>query len=260
MTQRILSVESGFSTLQGDMRNLEERVDTMEQRMEDKVDGMLAGRTRGGFSDSQHMGQIQTVAMESLSARDGRYWKASKNLQMWPIEGEGEQMRNNLMRFLAQELRLGEDVLQDAEECLVRRVPRNKSTKIASEVVVQFPTVDLRDVVRGAAYNLAGNPQAGIRLEIAHHLMNNFKALSHASYKLKQKYTECKRNIKYDDERCDLVLEFKTDPEAQWRRLRPEEAKQVKDEAKVNKVTASDMSELLSSDGRSTEDTNIQSD
>lgn len=123
-----------------------------------------------------------------------------------------------------------------------------KGAKIAHEVVVQFPTVNLHDVVRGAAYNLAGEKKCGIRLEIAHHLMNNFKALSTASYKLKQKYPDCKRNIKYDDERCDLALEFKTCTDGQWRRLRPEQAKQMEYEARVDDMSASDMTELL--DGR----------
>ena len=155
-------------------------------------------------------------------------------------------MRTSLQRFLAQKLKLGEDVLQDAEDCQVRRVPKSKGSTISNEAVVRFPTVDLRDVVRGAAYNLAGDNGSGIRLEIAHHLMNNFKALSNASYKLRQKYNKCKRNIKYDDEVCDLVLEFKTNPDGgHWRRLRPEQAKQMEDEARVDEMSASDMSELL---------------
>ena len=60
---------------------------------------------------------------------------------MWPIAGEGEEMRVALMHFLAQKLRLGEDVLADAEECVVGRVPTaNTASKITHEIIAEFPT------------------------------------------------------------------------------------------------------------------------
>ena len=119
-------------------------------------------------------------------------------------------MRIELQRFLTQKLRLGEDVLTDTGDCSIRRIPTSRQAKggITHEVTVEFPSVDLRDVVRGAAYNLAGHEDSGVRLEILHHLMANFKALNSASYRLRTKFKSCKRNIKYDDENNDLVLDF----------------------------------------------------
>ena len=120
------------------------------------------------------------------------------------------------------------------------------NSTIDHEVAVEFPTVDLRDVVRQSAYNLAGKTNCGIRLEIAHHLMANFKALNTASFKLKQKHSSCKRNIKYDDETLDLVLDFKLDEDANWKKLRPSQARQMlKNEGVSEEVTASDMSNIL---------------
>ena len=114
-------------------------------------------------------------------------------------------MRIELQKFLSQRLRLGEDVVSDMGDCSLRRIPPSKNSTIKGEVTVEFPSVELRDIVRGAAYNLAGMPEAGIRLEIPHHLMANFKALNAASYRLKQKYKDCRRNVKFDDEDMDLV-------------------------------------------------------
>lgn len=122
------------------------------------------------------------------------------------------------------------------------------------EVTVEFLTVNLRDVVKSSAYNLAGDRESGIRLEIPHHLMQNFKALNAASYKLKMKFPQCKRNIKYDDERCDLVLDFCTDDKSRWKKLKPEQAREMQREGEAEAMSTSDMSELLDGGGQEKED------
>ena len=177
---------------------------------------------------------------------------------MWPVGGEGEDMKSAVLKFLANKPRLGEDVIADAEECHIVRVPmagkgpNQLKNQIKHEVVVEFPSVDLRDIVRRSAYNLAGDRSAGIRLDVPHHLMKNFKALESASYKLKQQYPSLRRNIKFDDEVCDLVLEFRISEGAGWKRLRPQEAKELqRTEGEAEEMTASDISSLLSGDGGS---------
>ena len=167
------------------------------------------------------------------------------------MKGEGEVIRIELQRFLSQKLCLGEDVLADTGECSVRRIPQARGNgAIKNKITVEFPSVDLRNVVRGAAYNLAGQPDAGIRLEIAHHLMANFKALSAASFKLKQKYKDCKPNIKYNDEEMDLILDFRTTEMAGWRRLKPAQTKELMKEGgdAAEEMSCVDMSELLNND------------
>ena len=99
---------------------------------------------------------------------------------------------------------------------VVRRVPKSRASNIDGEVIVEFPTVSLREAVRGSAFNLAGHRDSGIRLEIPNHLMNNFKALNQTGYRLKQKHPQCRRNIKFDDEVCNLVMEFRTDDAGRW--------------------------------------------
>ena len=239
LSNRIGGVESGFAALQGNLKSLEGRVDDIERRFEKKLDQAV----------DKNSNQIQSLSFHSFeqpTARENRYWAARRSLRIWPIEGDGEEMMDGLQKFLAQNLRLGEDVLADSEDCKVRRVPRGANSTIRHEVAVEFPSVDLRDVVRQAAYNLAGMSGCGIRLEIAHHLMANFKALSAASYKLKKRFSDCKRNIMYDDESLDLVLDFRTSAETGWKRLKSGHAKQMlKDEGTSEEVTADDVSHML---------------
>ena len=229
LTGRMSAVEEGFDHLQGEFRGLEKRMDAMERKLD-------RNRTLGGDS------------IIGTNPREDRYWKARRSLRLWPVEGEGEELRIGLQRFLSKRLRLGEDVISDTGDCSIRKIPpaRGKSG-IQNEITVEFPTVDLRDVVRGAAYNLAGQTDAGIRLEIPHHLMSNFKALNSASYKLRQKYKECRRNVKFDDDECDLVLDFKISEEAGWKRLKPSQARELlrKGGEAAEEVSVADMNELL---------------
>ena len=84
--------------------------------------------------------------------------------------------------------------------------------------------------MRRAAKELAGDDAAGIRLEIPRGLQDSLKALEAVSYALKKKNPGLKRNIKFDDDCLDLVLDFCIDPEggAPWRKLRPEQARVAK--------------------------------
>ena len=48
------------------------------------------------------------------------------------------------------------------------------------------------------------------------------------SYLLKQSNPTLKRNIKFDDEVMDLVMDVKLNEDAPWRKIRPEQAIQAK--------------------------------
>ena len=242
LSGRINNVESSVDGLQVEFRDLEERVSSMERRLEQ------APGPSGILEDTAGLSGHSRSRIESPVTKLARYWKSRKSLRMWPIKGEGDQMRLELQKFMGSKLGLGEDVLVDVADCSIRRVPTGKKKGgIEHEVVVEFPTVDLRDVVRAAAYNLANHPDSGIRLEIPHHLMANFKALSSASYQLKQKFPQCKRNMKYDDESTDLVLDFKTGQDQPWRKLRPAQAKGIGrgTSSHVEEMSTDDMTELL---------------
>ena len=115
-------------------------------------------------------------------------------------------------------------------EISIKRVAAGPRSKITGEVIAVFASVEVREAVRGAAKELAGSPDAGMRLEIPRVLEPSLKALEAMSFNLKKRFPKIKRNIKFDDEEMDLVLDFCTDPEAgeQWRKVRPSQAKMMK--------------------------------
>ena len=269
ITERIDGLETTVGGLKSGLRELEGRMDNFDSRLEERVDELVASRMNEmGQRPGASVNDSGTTTFTELpSARDRRYWKARRSLRMWPIKGDGAEMKTEVLKFLAIKLRLGEDVIADAENSHIVRVPagsnnNNKST-IKHEAVVEFPTVDLRDLVRRSAFNLAGDRTAGIRLDVPHHLMKNFKALEAASYKLKQKYKGMRRNIKFDDELCDLVLEFRLHDSAPWKRLLPQQARDFqRSEGEAEEVSAADITSLLGSgnaggeeDGEESEET-----
>ena len=244
LTSRIAEVESGLGVLKDDFRSLEKRLEAVERRS-------LTGGTQDGLADStdQWENSLSKAQDGQSAAKVTRYWRARRSLRLWPVKGDVEDLHIELQRFLSQRLHLGEDVLTNLGNCSIRRIPapRNNKGDIQHKVTVEFPTVDLRDVVRGPAYNLAGQKEAGIRLEVPHHLMANFKALNAASYRLRMKFKECKRNVKFDDENYDLILDFKTSPDSNWRRLRPKQVRDFLREegAEAEELSTADLGELF---------------
>ena len=245
MSGRLAGVEQGVTELRSGLANLEERVDKVERSVEERMDELLAERnivpTR-----QRSLRSDQPILEAAQSTRETRYWKARKSLRIWPVRGSGNEMHDNLMRFLVDKLKVGEDVLEDVNSCHIRRVPKSNSPNVTHEIVVEFPTIDVRDAIKSSAFNLAGDRSAGIRLEVAHHLMSNFKALSNASFKIKKKFPQCKRNLRYDDDALDLILDFKPKTDSPWKRLRPEQARIIEDtDGRVEEMSASDVSEML---------------
>ena len=104
------------------------------------------------------------------------------------------------------------------------RAVRSSKSKIADEVIVVFPDLDIRDAVRSAAYNLAGASNAGIRLKIPESLRQSLRALESIAYMLKQKHPGLKRNVKFDDAAMNLVMDIKLDATWQWKKMRPDQA------------------------------------
>lgn len=242
LSDRMKTVEDNYNGLRDDLNRLERRLDEVEQRP-DKRQTQPVGEESFAFPCS-------SVRLGQSTAKEGRYWKARQSLRVWPIRGEGKAMTVALADFLQDKLLLEEDVVEQVNECKIRRIPNGRDVKIRFEVSVEFPSVEVRDAVRNAAFNLAGHADSGIRLEIPHHLMANFKALNNASYKLRQKFPGCKRNIKYDDEACDLVLDFRTGQASQWRTLTAGEAKKMaREDGGIDRISAADLSELLDGAG-----------
>ena len=105
------------------------------------------------------------------------------------------------------------------------RVPFGPKSRYKKELLVHFLSVEARDVVRSSASNLAGRGQdVGIRLEIPNGLRSSMKALQAISFDIKSKHEGAKRNILFDDEALDLVLDISIE-EGKWRRISSNQAK-----------------------------------
>ena len=125
-------------------------------------------------------------------------------------------------------------------ECLgpysVRRVPFGPAARIKNEVIVTYQSTEARDVVRGAARNLAGkSSEYGVRLELPNHLKSAMSALQSVSYDIRQKYPSSRRNVLFDDSTMDLVLDICTAEGQEWKRITSSQARQRK---KKNAITS----------------------
>ena len=117
---------------------------------------------------------------------------------------------------------------------------------------MRFPDVGTRDMVRSSAFNLA-DKNAGIRLEIPDTLRPSLRALESLAYNLRKANPEMKRNVKFDDEFMDLVMDVKLNENATWRKIRPGRALAVKiarrDSVEENEMTADELQSSMQGSG-----------
>ena len=107
------------------------------------------------------------------------------------------------------------------------RKHRDPRSKIEGEVVATFETKEARDAVKAESKNLAGSTdRAGIRLHIPGYLSTNFKLLENLGYQMRAVDGNVRRVVKFDDEKQDLILDFKVGDT--WKRIRPAEAAAAK--------------------------------
>ena len=95
----------------------------------------------------------------------------------------------------------------------IKRAFSGPKSKIQNEIIAVFSSSEVRDTIKRAARELAGDQSTGIRLEIPGYLQTSLKALEAVSFALKQKNLDMRRNVKFDDAEMDLVLDFSVDPE-----------------------------------------------
>ena len=215
-------------------RGLDGRIESVVSRMT----GGAAGGPGGAGSSGYHGPGVrprptarraaspnQTDLSQRNSYKDERYWRSRRSLRIWPIRGP--DLRTALSDFLINELQMDPEILNEVPNFEVRRVRATRS-KIEDEVIVLFPDVETRDGVRSAAPRLAGNKDAGVRLEVPEFLRPSLRSLESAAYLLKQAHPGLKRNLKFDDEVMDLVMDVRLAEGSAWKKIRPGEAAEAK--------------------------------
>ena len=168
-----------------------------------------------------------TVTVSPEKKREDHYWRCRKMLRLRPI-GPGDTY-TEVRRFLTEHLKLGEQFMESVGPFSAQRVPAGPSAKIQGEVIVSFASTDVRDAIKGSAKNLAGKGRDyGVRLELPDHLKSAMKALQSASYEIRTKFPEARRNVLFDDETLDLVLDFSVGEGKPWKRMTSAQAMERK--------------------------------
>ena len=188
------------------------------------------GREPNSYALAVMSGGKPTLKRTEKKSDEEWYWECRRSLRMRPIlAGNDKEEVDNYMR---QYLGLSSAQIDSLGPYSVRRVPFGPSAKIKNEVVVTYQTTEARDVVKGAARNLAGkSSDYGIRLELPNYLKSAMTALQSVSYSVKQRFPLARRNVLFDDSTLDLVLDICTGEGQEWRRITSAQAKQRKKKA-----------------------------
>ena len=161
----------------------------------------------------------------TIDRREREYWSARRALRIRPIP-EGVDESEGSLCFFRDKLRLDEATIKCLGEMRFERMPHGPKSKYRREILIRFNSVEARDVVRSAASNLAGQgPDVGIRLEVPNSLKGAMKALQTLSYDIRMKHPSSRRNILFDDESMDLVLDFSLGQGKPWKRIGSDHAK-----------------------------------
>ena len=205
-----------------ELASLARRLDRTEQRLEQPR------RTTWGNPDLADsitsLDQGHQVVTGRTSEQVSRYWRCRRSLRLWPLSGP--DLVRDAERFLVDFLGFAPDFARDLGVLPVRRVVEPRS-KIENEAIVEFPTPAIRDAVKGSGFKLQGR-RARMRIELPHFLKADFNVLQSLSYRLKMANTEMKRSVKFDDAELGLYLDLQL-PGEEWRRIRPAQARQARD-------------------------------
>ena len=225
---------------------------TVEKKVEESIRKLASARNMGfggsdfpslpGAEEAGHSGMSSSLSYATAvssapvsaassvassmveSRRDLDYWRARKSLRLRPIgKGDDKQL---VIEYMKDHLKLEDSFIESMGEIWTERIPFGPKTRQKNEMLVRFTSVEARDVVRGSATNLAGQgADYGVRLEVPNHLKSDMKLLQSVSYDLKQRHPEARRNVLYDDEVTELVLDFCLREGQPWRRLTAGQAK-----------------------------------
>ena len=187
---------------------------------------------------------------DQLPRKSPEYLRARRSVRIWPIDGSSE---DSLWRgtgdFIHSALRISEDDVgqDDIESVTAVPNPRIRIGNVRDEAVVTFFSHVKRDSIMSGAVNLAthidaaGQPTAGIRLELPPELTDTFRLLSRFGTRLRARHGDgTKRHVKFDDMEASLFMNIKLPGDESWSRVSPHTAK-----ADLHKATRSESADIL---------------
>ena len=219
---------SGSNLEQDDCDSVEEVVHKAWGSPKGPSYARVAG-TASGPPGSRDVLVAKRSLIDPAKKREDDYWECRRAVRLRPV-GEGREIEV-ASAYLRDNLKIDEVALSalGLDRARFERVPFGPKSKIKKELIIWFPTTEARDVVKGAARNLAALGQEyGVRHEIPNHLKTNMQALQTVSYDIKQRHPTARRNVVFDDGAMDLALDFCTREGEQWRRISSRQARQAK--------------------------------
>ena len=202
-----------------DLARLESRIREGEENFEGRVTDI------GEDSRNLPIGRHEAESGRRLTpAQIDRYDRCRRSLRIWPIDGP--DLTAAVRSFLVDKLGFDEEMVdRDFGSLEARRIVEPRS-KIQKEVVVEFPSAAIRDSIKSSGYRLEGQG-AGLRIEVPNFLKSDFHVLQNLAYKMKLVNKEVKRSVKFEDDTYGLMLDIQL-PGQEWRRVRPEQARQAR--------------------------------
>ena len=164
-------------------------------------------RERGTSRDERQNGGPE---QDPGTAEEERYWRARKQLRVWPILPTAD-LDSGVRAFLRDRLMMQAGRI-DQLDFTVSAISTRQDSPAQNQALVTFSSVRERDEVRSKANNLkAGDKTAGCQLEPPDHLRGHYKAFQNLAFCMKKKTPGLKRNIKFEDYERTLVMDVKMD-------------------------------------------------
>ena len=241
----IITIETKMHRITENMEKLAGKLKTQEQALPDLVGKVVSEKMTDVEARLAKLEGASPITTDPRKTRtEEAYWTARRSLRLSPVKGVA---LDGMVVFLTQNLGLEEALANSLTKSSVRRVPSRPNDRIKDEVVVQFSTIQDRDIVKAAGFRLAGT-DGSMRLELPSHLLGQHRALSNAAKSLRKSRPGTKTYVKFDDEELSLVMDYRL-AGGSWTRLRPDQAKTAvppEPEAALKEVSAEEFSSLLS--------------
>lgn len=140
---------------------------------------------------------------------------------MYPVKGDCvDSIMAEFQIFLRDCLQIPDgEILREQVET-VRRFRGTRFSRSRHEIMAIFSDAETRDFVLSHAKNLAGNANAGIRIDVPQHLIGIKRTFDEYGYILKGELgVGFKRNVRFDDTNETLVMDIYYPQDKKWDRI-----------------------------------------
>ena len=218
--------------LRAGIDNTNRRVDKLREiddsKLIRKVEQIVTKQIAGSKPNE---GGLAGHAFNNENEKD--YLVCRRSARIWPVEGGGDQLVDNVKNFLEKRMLVPRQVVQGVQIEMVRKLEQPRRSKIHDEVLIRFANVHSRDVIQSYTPNLAeAKGLAGLRLELPDHLRGVFRQFEEHATALRCKYGQVKRAIRFEDSEKTLCMDVKLERTG-WHRISHNELRTAQKKAKI---------------------------